>query len=135
MLSSQGKVLQAWRDSMRSNGGSPVFASWGVGDPCIMRWDGVLCDNGTVVGIQLQPPNSNVMANTFAQGPIDWQVLTNLTSLRTLGVQVSEVLTWEKMVVVCNLTPSTPQTRQHFTHHVHLCHCAVVCRDSWTILA
>jgi len=92
VLSPQGQVLQAWRDSLRSGGGSVIFNSWGMGDPCVMRWGGVECENGTIVGIRLQPPNNNGIAGTYTQGPIQWEALTNLTSLRVLELQVCILL-------------------------------------------
>jgi hypothetical protein len=95
--SAQGRVLVAWRDSLRA-WINPTLSSWGTGDPCTFSWGGVSCENGTVVGVSLVPPpadpnmgsvNGNMgIPRTYAQGPVDWQSLANLTRLRSLGLQV-----------------------------------------------
>lgn len=100
-LSSQGRALVAWRDSMRASN-NPALANWGLGDPCAFVWGGVTCENGTVVGLSLAQPSMATQGMsgpdfmgirfTYAQGPLDWQVLTNLTGLRTLELQVGSVM-------------------------------------------
>lgn len=81
---------------------NPALANWGLGDPCAFVWGGVTCENGTVVGLSLAQPSMATQGMsgpdfmgirfTYAQGPLDWQVLTNLTGLRTLELQVGSVM-------------------------------------------
>jgi Leucine-rich repeat (LRR) protein len=88
-MTAQGRVLMEWRDSMRGWGSNALLGSWGTGDPCVFGWGGVLCESGTVIGIRLQPANNppEMVTSTWAQGPINWEVLTNLTSLQILELQ------------------------------------------------
>lgn len=90
--SAQGTALLAWKSSLSGN---PLLSNWGMGDPCVYAWGGVLCENDTVAGLSLQPkaaPGAPVTySSTYAQGPINWDALTNLTSLRILELQVCRV--------------------------------------------
>jgi hypothetical protein len=96
-LTMQGQILMAWRNSLGVGNYQPVLASWGIADPCAFGWAGVECENGTVVGLSLAIPSSNVPQDggpghvppTYANGNLNWQVLRNLTGLRVLGLQVN----------------------------------------------
>lgn len=115
-VSAQGKVLLAWRDSMQASD-NPGLTSWGMGDPCTFSWAGVTCENGTVVAFSLaqqSTTNNNMgpgyvnMQYTYIHGDVNWQILTNLTSLKAVGLQVSCVACSNNLLML--MLPCAQQT-------------------------